>query len=128
MNTVENKKTIMRLTGMSESRYNELQFEVGMAFLEHECFYDAASVKMMSGTKLYWQWFKNVYAQRDEMWLHQGDTGNAIPREHSRELAYKSYTGWQSVENINVYPNRFIYEEAYCRIQEGQKTEDGSRK
>jgi len=103
MNTVEeNRKTIMRLTGMTDYQYNKLQFDVGMAFLDHECMKDAASVKLMSTTPLFWQWFKNIYGQRDDLWLRECSIQD-----------YNSYTKWQSVKNINVYPNRFIYEQAY---------------
>ncbi len=99
------RETIQRLTGMSDYRYNELQFEVGLSFLQHECFYDEQSVKLMQAASLFWKWWRNIYTQRNEMWIKQAEHKN-----------YESYTQWQSVENINVYPNRFIYEQAYSEL------------
>lgn len=94
----------MRLTGLSEYEYNLLQFEVAIAFLKHECNHDETGVSIMSRTDLFWSWWKNLYQQRDTLWLQAG------------YKTYDEYKKWQSAKNINLYPNRFIYEKAYSEF------------
>ena len=99
--TVETKKYIMRLTGLSEYQYNLILFEMAMTFLDHECNYDPESIRIMSSCELFWKWWNNLYQQRDQAWINEGYRDQ------------RTYRKWQNTEKINQYPNRFIYERAY---------------
>ena len=102
-------RDIMRLTGLNEMQYNTLLFERGIEYLSAECRGDQFGIGMMSRTEVYWQWWKNVWGNRNLAWLE-------MVREGKTFSGRKSYELYQSIEKIDSYPTTMIYRKAYSLL------------
>lgn len=70
------KLAICKTLGWDEGQYATLQYNMGLQYL---CLYYAdhfPTIDMMQRSALYWNWWKNKWAQRDE---HFMDRFNSLP-------------------------------------------------
>ena len=59
------KQSICILLEWSKEEYTTYQYETGLAYLRHYLPNDAEGARMLEGSKIFWNWFKNHWANRD---------------------------------------------------------------
>ena len=100
---------VMRITGMKDQAYNTLFFETGIEYLKIECGGDEDWVAMMGKTEIYWQWWKNVWANRDLYYQE-------LVKENKVRGGFTSYTAFGSIHKIDSYPTTMIYQKSYSQL------------
>ncbi len=102
----------MKLTGMSEEQYNELVFTSGIAYAEE--FYgteDTEALSIITGHKGYWDWYRNQFAQIDELFIHryaQCEANAALMRE--------IWQGEHTPDKLDVFPGKMVVFEAIQEV------------
>lgn len=105
----EHRKDILRSTGMTIEQYNQLMFDIGFEFLDIECAGDQWNINAMSKEPMFWQWWKNVWYQRESFfWAWISLEEIAGTREE--------YEHHMSVEMFDRHCTSLIYRESYTNM------------
>lgn len=79
------KQRVQRVLGWSDLRFGNFQYDMGCRWLETEFDHDKEVIDMLTKERLFWSWWINHWARRDEAFLGQFEgTGR-----NDLELAYQ---------------------------------------
>jgi hypothetical protein len=64
------KQQVCMLLELSDYDYNEMQYHCGLSFLAYKCQWEVSEERIQA-SKIFWAWWMNNWAHRDEMFLNQ---------------------------------------------------------
>ena len=109
------KQGIEQLLGWSQFEYGNFQYECGLAYLRHYITHDQWGQDMLQRSRLFWNWWKNQWAFRDEAFLAEHAEGLNKVRMETRITMYK-YVHDAAMLASEIYPNRTVLDESYCMM------------
>ncbi len=101
-----NINKVCDLLGITESRYNELLFELGLEFIEQDDLAVYADPKWVQ-QRSFWQWWKNQYYIIDDMLLIKVDIEDRTEGNLNNLLEGKTALEWYQWEHVNNNAIRF---------------------
>lgn len=126
------RSDIQQALQWTEQEYFNFQFETGIAYLEHYIPGDQHGIDLLSRDRIYWNWWRNHWAQRDEQFLSL-----FTPEFSHPKILEKIYKGFHDVYTLvnEIYPSAAILNDSYAvmiddfhkatlrQAQEDKKTE-----
>jgi len=107
-----NKQRILEAIGWSEQEYANFIYETGIAYLEHYIPNDAHGMNMLIRSRVFWNWWKNHWQQRDEQFVSVFDiSGHA----KALERIYRSANDVYTLVN-EIFPNAVILGDSYATM------------
>ena len=64
------KQQVCMLLELSDYDYNEMQYHCGLSFLAYKCQWEVSEERIQK-SKIFWAWWMNNWAHRDEIFLEQ---------------------------------------------------------
>ena len=112
------KEAVLQLLNCHSNHYNNLQYEVGLSYLEDEMELDELAVKEMAEMPLFWSWWRNQWIKRDITFLQ---TVNKMGAMRARTIYRQSkiaqtYQQYHTVNSILFAPHRATIRESYARF------------
>lgn len=108
------KADICRLLKCTPEQYAEFQYQSGLRYLKEYLPGDAEAGEMLSRCRVFWQWWRNHWTNRDEMFLclHQE---NPV---RGREVIIKLYLQYNSGKMLAdcIHPNSVVLSESYAQM------------
>lgn len=77
----ESKLSITEILGWKEEVYCEHQYNIGLAYLNYYIPTDPIGMEFLVRSKIFWNWWKNKWADRDQDFLDQW-----LPRENWKKV------------------------------------------
>jgi len=112
------KAVVMTLLQWTELEYAEFQYESGLAYLRHYIPWDKWGQDMLQRSKLFWNWWKNQWALRDESFCAMDSevptSEVGISTANLRRLYYHLHDA--AILASDIYPNRTVLEESYNQM------------
>ena len=105
-----NKQQVRRLLGWSETRFAEFVAAKGIQYLKDVLFADDDAVILLTKGDMFWQWWRNHWNKRDEVFLL--DAAEYV-QEHRIILYEELHT-----LTLSNYPHRPIMEQSYSLLME----------
>lgn len=105
------KATICRLLHWTELQYADFQFETGIAYLQYYIPRDQYGIDMLIREKIFWNWWKNHWNQRDQ--------GFAIAvQAASLNKRIEIYENMHDPRRLAsaIYPNGVVLTNTYARM------------
>jgi hypothetical protein len=105
---MKTQHTIQHLCNITEYRYCETIFRMGMEYLYYETCGDEFYVSEISKTKEFWQWWNKIVDDRNQLFVREF----SLPSISSQEL----YFAWESllnVKSLRIYPPAEIWSAGY---------------
>jgi hypothetical protein len=97
---------VIALLAITEVDYNDFLFDCAFAFANH--FYGVKSaVTQVIKTRAYWQWYRNQFEQRDELFLHL--YGQSC---ESKKALRELWKDEHSAHRMDAYPGKEVVYEA----------------
>lgn len=79
-------------------------------YLKRQCGHDAYGIQALMESPIFWKWWKNHWAQRDEVFLYEwANYSDLYDLRH--EYAYI-----HCAANLHIRPNRAILEDSYAKM------------
>jgi hypothetical protein len=103
-------QNIMTALRWSELEYSNFQMETGFEYLEQYIPTDKLGIHMLTRSRVFWNWWKNHWAQRDEEFLEI-----ICPNTQAQTLQrlyQKTHNPKRLIDTI--YPNAVVLEESYA--------------
>ena len=103
-------------------QYAEFQYKAGLQYLKHYLPNDKDAADMLSRSRVFWDWWRNHWANRDEHWKCLTDRTPV----RDRDLRVQLYTQYHDGKELahNIHPNSTVLNESYAlMIQDLIKTE-----
>ncbi len=63
------KGQVCELLGWDEQQYAEYQYNTGLEYMELYTLDDAMACEVLERSKIFWSWWKNAWANRDECFM-----------------------------------------------------------
>jgi hypothetical protein len=119
-----NKAKVIELLYWNEMQYCTFQYECGLAYLRHYITHDQWGQDMLQRSKMFWAWWLNQWAMRDNDFVCQFTEGMAVNDDGVLQ-------GWLSPGNLrifyryahdpatlasDIYPNRVVLDESYNQM------------
>jgi hypothetical protein len=108
------KAAIVEILNCSPGQYNEFQYQSGLKYLKAYLPEDEHSAELLTRSKVFWNWWKNHWTNRDEMFLclHQE---NPI---RDRDVVLQLYTHYNSGKMLAecIHPNSVVLNETYAMM------------
>lgn len=95
----------------TEQEYANFQFETGIAYLEHYIPTDRSGINMLSRSRIFWNWWKNHWNQRDAQFLSLFTPEFSHPKILSK--VYYSFHDVLTLMN-EIYPSAAILSDSYA--------------
>ena len=70
------KQRICKLLGMTEEQYARHQYDTGLAYLQLYLHGTEPATRELEGNRIFWNWWKNLWALRDLRFLQDQHQGN----------------------------------------------------
>lgn len=105
-NTSQVTTEILRLTGVSEQEYNQLQFSMGLQFATEFVFGNERAAQLMTHSPEYWNWFKNQWYIIDLAFANSFSI--ACGDQDVKESLKAMWLEEHKVENIKAHPGRYV--------------------
>jgi hypothetical protein len=110
------KASIMALLNWDEMDYAQFVYEQGLAYIRaylRDVQYRDYNIGVLERSKTFWTWWKNHWAQRDEMFIATCcETGCST--EEARKLYSQCHSGTMLAHAI--HPNAVVLEESYLEM------------
>jgi hypothetical protein len=87
------KQQILAAVGLTNDEYCEMQYHFGLSFLAYKCQGEFSEGRIV-GSKIFWNWWVNNWAMRDEVFLEENqnmqvdENGNFIYHNWVNKSAY----------------------------------------
>lgn len=108
------KAAICDLLQCTPDQYSEFQYQSGLRYLREYLPGDPEAGEMLSRCRIFWNWWKNHWTNRDEMFLclHQE---NPVRR---REIILQLYLQYNSGKMLAdcIHPNSVVLNESYAAM------------
>jgi len=108
MNNNYPSKDVRRLLGWTEQQYCDFQYESGLEYLQAYIPDDQHGIDMLSRSRIFWNWWKNHWAMRDEQFI-------SVAEEYTKgnEKLYRTMNSSKALTS-KIYPNAAVLEESYA--------------
>jgi len=118
MNSINvNTQIIIRITGIDQVDINSMIFESGIEYLRREAEYDEWGVHILSQCGMFWNWWKNLWFNRDAKFLQELEKIDFEYLSERRKNNFKVlYKSTHDIKNIDQYPNTIVMREAYSLL------------
>ena len=83
------KLRVCQLLGWTEMEYAEFQFACGKQYLQHYIPRDPEGIDELVTSKLYWNWWKLMWTNRDWAYLDENENDLQALHQSNREKLYK---------------------------------------
>jgi hypothetical protein len=108
------KGAVCELLKCSDEQYNTFQYKSGMRYLKAYLASDQTAIDQVSASRIFWNWWRNHWTNRDEMFL-------CLYKEHpihEREIILQIYLEYNSGANLTdtIYPNSAVLNESYAEM------------
>ena len=104
-----NSKRIIKMLGWSELEYATFINETGMQYLELYIPADRQGIYMLNRSRIFWNWWKNQWAIRDEIYL--AIVNDFSPRNW--ELLYRQEHSADVLTN-SIFPSAVVLHDSYA--------------
>jgi hypothetical protein len=98
---------IMRLTGLNEGEYEQIVFEGGIEYAEKFTYGNSEMRRRLTATKMYWDWWKNVWSSLDANFLGSYKFYNTV----DAETLLRFYKGEHNPDILQLKPNSLVFKE-----------------
>ncbi len=105
------KGFICELLKCTEEQYAELVYNEGLKYLKYYLPCDPDGQKMLSRSRVFWNWWKNHFTNRDEEFHLLHEKYPICDTELVRQLYLQYNDGKQLAENL--HPQSVVLEESY---------------
>ena len=105
------KATVARMLRWSEMDFSQFQYEQGITYLKAYLNNDTYSVDVMERSRMYWNWWKNHWSNRDQAFI-DFTNNTAYDLETRRDIYHDMHCGKTLASSI--YPNGIILSESYA--------------
>lgn len=122
MQTLQLQQKTTRLTNsqrvMSILRWNELEYatfihETGLEYLELYIPGDRQGIDALSRSRIFWNWWKNHWAIRDQQFLDEMDKD--IEHSFIPKALYEFYHSADMLSS-SIFPNAVVLENSYAKM------------
>lgn len=105
------KQKITQLLGWTEMEYSECIYQTGLDYLQTYIPGDAHGITALERSRIFWNWWKNHWQQRDEQFL-----ANICPANYPS--AHKLYVWWHDPKRLakRIYPNAVVLHDSYAQM------------
>jgi hypothetical protein len=103
------RATICTLLNWQEDEYNVYQYETGLDYLKWYLPNDSEGADMLSRSKIFWNWFRNHWSNRDNGFIRSSLDWPATSED--LELLYKELNDARTLA-CAIYPNGIIMQES----------------
>lgn len=106
------KHQIIKLLRWTELEYAEFQYNTGIDYLNAYIPNDAQGIDMLCRNKIYWSWWKNHWAIRDQEFLEIAANGGDL------KAVLRLYMRFHNTRRLinEIYPNAQVLGNSYCRM------------
>lgn len=107
------KASVMALLNWDDLAYGRAQYEAGIAYLKLYLEGDEHAADQISRSRVYWAWWRNHWANRDEQFLAYC-ANTALDRVVMREL----YADWHNPTDLarTIHPHGVVLNESYAQM------------
>lgn len=105
------KASVTNLLKWSEMEFAEFQYESGLTYLKAYLSKDAYGQDALAASKIFWNWWKNQWANRDEV-FYLDVTTSEISLANRVRLYRALHDGYNLTKEI--HPHRVVMEESYA--------------
>jgi hypothetical protein len=104
-------RKVCRELKWTDEDYSRYQYETGIAYLTHYLNHDEYSIQAMERHRIFWNWWKNHWTNRDEKFMEQV-VNTTFSVNTQREL----YNDMHDAETLArcIYPNGVVLNETYA--------------
>lgn len=104
------KQEITQLLGWTELEYNQFIYDTGIAYLHQYIPDDRPGIAALERSRIFWNWWKNHWIQRDMQFVHKTSGGLRDARRY--------YCLVHNVKRLigTIYPNAVILHESYATM------------
>lgn len=106
------KQQVLRALGWDIEMYAYFQYETGLEYLTRYIKNDPSGIDMLERSRIFWNWWKNHWLQRDSQFLREC-TGDV-----NRKRIVQMYKTKHSVDHLigEIYPSAVILDNDYCSM------------
>lgn len=108
-NRLTNQDRITRLLGWTEMDYSQFIYETGLQYLESYIPTDRAGIDALSRSKIFWAWWRNHWAIRDENYLEVLENFSL----DNWEILYRQLHDIDALIN-SIYPSAVVLHNSYA--------------
>ena len=117
------REQVIALLLISEETFAGIVEQLGYDFAWHYTMHDDWSVKYLTFSKSYWNWWKSQWNLRDELFLLEME---AYKNTGSENILMDMWLDHHSPKHVASYPDKFILQEAYqLMLEEVNKEKEG---
>jgi hypothetical protein len=105
---------ICALLKCTNEQYAELVYNEGLKYLKHYLPDDPEGREMLNRSRVFWNWWKNHFANRDEEFKGMVEAHPLLPthREEIMRQLYLNYNDGRQLA-LNLHPQSVVLEESY---------------
>lgn len=104
------KQKVCELLGWDELSYAENQYSSGLQYLQHYIPKDPDGIDQLAQNKIFWNWWKVRWADRDEQFCNQG---TPLLMLQTRLTIYQLLHNPKLLAN-EIYPNGVVLSASYA--------------
>ncbi|HCN84479.1 MAG TPA: hypothetical protein DIT07_12785 [Sphingobacteriaceae bacterium] len=109
---LSNSQRIIKMLGWNELEYATFIHETGLEYLDQYIRNDPAGRDALNRSRIFWNWWKNHWAIRDQQFLDELDAdGGGIVLHRLYEFYHSS-----SMLASAIYPNAIVLENSYANM------------
>lgn len=108
------KPAVMALLDIDDMEYNLIQYEQGVNYLHTYLKGDEWGIGVMERSAIFWAWWKNHWANRDEQFLGINHNSPVHTVAEARKLYAQFNKGSMLAQNI--HPNSVVLNETYLHM------------
>jgi len=108
------KLAVCVLLNWTEEQYGQYVYDCGIEYLNEYLDEDAYSITVLENSRIFWTWWKNHFATRDEMFI---DLNRRCPVRSNelRDQLYKHYNEPKMLAAC-IHPNSVVLNESYAMM------------
>jgi hypothetical protein len=108
------RAAIIELLKCRDDQYNEFQFQSGTRYLQTYLHSDPAAADALCRSRVFWNWWKNHWTNRDESFL---DLRRRYPVK-DREMILQLYLQYNSGKTLaeDIHPHSSVLNESYAEM------------
>ncbi len=118
--TAQNIELILIALDWTDVEYCEFQMQRGEEFLQHKLGKDHYSIPWMTRSKAFWQWWKNQWNLRDDVFFEDSQFMEFIPDTNLEEPLYYffdrvhlAYRAHHSVARLQIIPSNAVLADSW---------------
>ena len=105
----ELQQKVIHMTGISQEQYNQIVFDLGIAYAEFYTDRDSFGVRCLTSTKSFWTWFKIQFNIIDKAFVDAYLVKNTD--KAMQQAMFELWLKEHRAEMLTAYPSRVVTEE-----------------